>query len=230
MYPSTPMQYNKYKTILEQVSHPQEATVNARNETTKSTTTLDYYNKNAKKFITGTISVDFGIVQNRFLDKLHQGAEILDYGCGSGRDTKYFLEQGYKVTAIDGSQELCKLASEYTGIPVKHMLFRDLDEKEAYDVIWACSSILHVPANELQDIIKKMANALRAQGIIYTSFKYGTFEGERNGRYFTDMTEETFAKLIQDMDELEIEEQWITSDVRPGRGEEKWLNLILRKE
>ena len=199
MYPSTPMQYNKYKTILEQVSHPQEAIVNARNETTKSTTTLDYYNKNAKKFISGTISVDFGIVQNRFLDKLHPGAEILDYGCGSGRDTKY-------------------------------MLFQDLDEKEAYDGIWACSSILHVPANELRDIIKKMANALRAHGIIYTSFKYGTFEGERNGRYFTDMTEETFAKLIQDMDELEIEEQWITSDVRPGRGEEKWLNLILRKE
>lgn len=115
------MQYNKYKTILEQVSHPQEAIVNARNETTKSTTTLDYYNKNAKKFITGTISVDFGIVQNHFLDKLHPGAEILDYGCGSGRDTKYFLNQGYKVTAIDGSQELCKLASEYTGIPVKHI-------------------------------------------------------------------------------------------------------------
>ena len=110
------------------------------------------------------------------------------------------------------------------------MLFQDLNEKEAYDGIWACSSILHVPANELRDIIKKMANALRSQGIIYTSFKYGTFEGERNGRYFTDMTEETFVKLIQDMDGLEIEEQWITSDVRPGRGEEKWLNLILRKE
>lgn len=66
MYPSTPMQYNKYKTILEQVSYPQEAIVNAINEPTKSTTTLDYYNKNAKKFISGTISVDFGIVQNRF--------------------------------------------------------------------------------------------------------------------------------------------------------------------
>ncbi len=88
MYPSTPMQYNKYKTILEQVSHPQEAIVNARNEPTKSTKTLDYYNQNAKKFITGTISVDFGTIQNHFLDKLHPGAEILDYGCGSGRDTK----------------------------------------------------------------------------------------------------------------------------------------------
>ena len=230
MYPSISMQYNEYKMIMEQATHPQEASVNAINEPKKSTTTLDYYNQNAKKFVTSTISVDFGTIQNYFLDKLHPGAEILDYGCGSGRDTKYFLEQGCKVTAIDGSQELCKLASEYTGIQVKHMLFQDLDEKEAYDGIWACSSILHVPANELQDIIMKMTNALRAHGIIYTSFKYGTFEGERNGRYFTDMTEETFAKLIQDMDELEIEEQWITSDVRPGRGEEKWLNLILRKK
>lgn len=115
--------------------------------------TLDYYNKNAKKFVTSTISVDFGTVQNRFLDKLHPESEILDYGCGSGRDTKYFLERGYKVTAIDGSQELCKLASEYAGIPVKYMLFQDLNEKEAYDGIWACSSILHVPANELRDHI-----------------------------------------------------------------------------
>ena len=192
--------------------------------------TIDYYNLNAENFIENTQNVDMHHAQDRFLRLLDENASILDFGCGSGRDTKYFLEQDCKVTAIDGSQELCKLASEYTGIPVKHMLFQELNEKEAYDGIWACSSILHVPANELRDIIKKMANALRAHGIIYTSFKYGTFEGERNGRYFTDMTEETFAKLIQDMDELEIEEQWITSDVRPGRGEEKWLNLILRKE
>ena len=199
-------------------------------EKSKKNQTIQYYDQNAADFVENTRNVDFHVMQDEFIEGLPAGAKILDLGCGSGRDTKYFLEQGCKVTAIDGSQELCKLASEYTGIPVKHMLFRDLNEKEAYDGIWACSSILHVPANELRDIIKKMANALRAHGIIYTSFKYGTFEGERNGRYFTDMTEETFAKLIQDMDELETEEQWITSDVRPGRGEEKWLNLILRKE
>lgn len=74
-----------------------------------------------------------------------------------------------------------------------------------------------------------MACAVKTNGIIYTSFKYGTFSGERNGRYFTDMTEETFNELLQKIPGLNIEEQWITSDVRPGRGEEKWLNLILRK-
>ena len=88
---------------------------------------------------------------------------------------------------------------------------------------------MHLPLGELADVMKKMAIALKEDGIIYTSFKYGNFEGERNGRYFTDMTEEKFAKFLSEIDSLEIEEQWITLDVRPGRGEERWLNLILRK-
>ena len=77
--------------------------------------------------------------------------------------------------------------------------------------------------------MKRMTHAVKSHGIIYTSFKYGTFSGERNGRYFTDMTENTFEELLQKIPGLEVEEQWISSDVRPGRGEEKWLNLILRK-
>ena len=191
--------------------------------------TLAYYNANAETFVKGTVDVDFAKMQNMFLSKLKKGAHILDFGCGSGRDTKYFLEQGYHVDAIDGSGELCKLACAYTGIDVKHMLFQQLDQVNKYDGIWACSSILHLPVIELQDVMGKMAIALKKYGIIYTSFKYGTYAGERNGRYFTDMTEETFAAFLDKIKELQIEEQWITSDVRPGRGEEKWLNLILRK-
>lgn len=192
-------------------------------------TTIEYYNENAKQFVESTVNVEFYHMQNRFLDKLKDGANILDFGCGSGRDTKYFLERGYKVDAIDGSEELCKLASELIGMKVKHMYFQELSEVEKYDGIWACSSILHLNHNDLEDVMKQMAVAVKTNGIIYTSFKYGTFSGERNGRYFTDMTEETFEELLQKVPELEVEEQWITSDVRPGRGEEKWLNLILKK-
>lgn len=192
-------------------------------------TTIEYYNENAKQFVETTVNVEFHHMQNRFLDKLHKGAYILDFGCGSGRDTKYFLEQGYQVDALDGSEELCKLAREFTGMKIKQMYFQELSEVEKYDGIWACSSILHLNLSDLEDVMKKMTIAVKDNGIIYTSFKYGLFSGERNGRYFTDMTEETFEKLLQKMPEIEIEEQWITSDVRPGRGEEKWLNLILRK-
>lgn len=192
--------------------------------------TINYYNSNAQSFTNSTQTVDFEATQNRFIQKLPAISKILDFGCGSGRDTKYFLAHGHTVDAIDGSEAMCKIATEYTGIPVKHMLFQQLDEQEKYNGIWACSSILHLPLQELESVLHKMSRALKPKGIIYTSFKYGTFEGERNGRYFTDMTEETFAALIQKVETLIVEEQWITSDVRPGRGDEKWLNLILQKK
>lgn len=190
--------------------------------------TLNYYNQNADSFIEGTVSVNFKEVQDKFLQMLY-GKKILDFGCGSGRDTMYFLKSGFDVTATDGSEELCKYASEYTGIQVKQMLFQDLDEVDYYDGIWACSSILHLSKNELRVVMNKMSRALKAGGIIYTSFKYGNFEGERNGRFFTDFTIDEFTDFVKDVKEMAIEEYWITGDVRPGRGDERWLNLILRK-
>lgn len=191
--------------------------------------TLNYYNQNAAQFCKNTLFVEFSATQNRFLSRLSATAHILDFGCGSGRDTKAFLDQGYHVDAIDGSVELCKLASQHTGIRVRHMLFQELSAVSVYDGIWACSSILHLPRKELAEVMRKMAVALKQDGIIYTSFKYGTFSGERDGRYFTDMTEKTFADFMDGMQELRTEEEWVTNDARPGRESEKWLNLILRK-
>lgn len=191
--------------------------------------TIDYYNKNVQSFIDGTVSVDFTQIQNIFLELLPKNACILDFGCGSGRDTKYFVDCGYQVDAIDGSEKLCKAASEYTGIHVKQMLFQELDEVEKYDGIWACASILHVKKKELPEIICKISLATKKNGIIYISFKYGNFEGERNGRYFTDMTEISMKEMLDDFPELKVEKQWTTGDVRDGRGDERWLNIILRK-
>ncbi len=193
------------------------------------TKTISYYNKNAFDFIISTQEVEFCEIQMRFTGILSKGSRILDFGCGSGRDTKYFLSQGYQVDALDGSEEMCRLASAYTKIPVCHMLFQELSAENIYDGIWACSSILHLPYGELGDVLLKMSRALKENGIVYTSFKYGTFEGERNGRYFTDMTEEKMEKLLHETSVFHTEEQWISTDVRPGRGEEKWLNIILRK-
>ena len=192
--------------------------------------TLKYYNENAQSFASGTVSVKFTEVQDKFLEKLNPDAYILDFGCGAGRDTKYFLSRGYQIDAIDGSEQLCRIASEYTEIKVRQMLFQELDEKEKYDGIWACASILHLPKKQLREVLENMYAALKSEGWIYTSFKYGKFEGERNGRYFTDFTTDTFKEFIHDMHGLKIEEHWITGDVRPGRGEEKWLNLLLQKK
>ena len=191
--------------------------------------TLDYYNQNARFYTTATQALDFQLIQDHFLSRMPQSARILDFGCGSGRDIRYFLNRGFQVDAIDGSSEMCRIAGEYTGIPIRRMLFQELNTVDTYDGIWACASILLLSKEELPDVFCRMAVALRKNGMIYASFKYGSFEGERNGRYFTDFTETDFAEFVGRFSELIIQEMWISRDVRPGRGEERWLNTILQK-
>jgi len=192
----------------------------------KNNATLQYYNDNAKEFCTNTRDAALTDIQDKFLGFLRSGDKILDLGCGAGRDTKYFLQQGFDVEAVDGSEELCKLAAEYTGIAVNQMLFQDLSCKNIYNGVWACASILHLTYDELKDMLLKVTRALKAGGVFYMSFKYGENEGFRNGRYFTDMTEDKIRRLYRNIDTLSIKEMWITTDVRPGRGQEKWLNVI----
>jgi SAM-dependent methyltransferase len=192
--------------------------------------TLQYYNETAQTFVQGTIDADLRKLHRRFLRLLPIQAHILDLGCGSGRDSKAFLDAGYQVTAIDGSVGCCHLAGEYIGQPVLCQTFAELDFDQAFDGVWACASLLHVPYAELTDIFRKVARALRPGGYLYASFKYGDFEGERNGRYFTDLDEERLAALIEPVVGLEIVETFVTGDVRDGRGGEKWLNVIGEKE
>lgn len=192
--------------------------------------TLSFYQKNAKEYAAETSAVDFSTTQERFLKYLPRGSHILDFGCGSGRDSRSFLECGYIVTATDGCAEFVELASAYTGLKVKQQLFGELNAVSAYDGVWACASILHLPKAELTDVLHKISNALKSGGYFYTSFKYGSFEGEINGRYFTYLEEDSFNNLLLDVSELSIVEQWVSGDVRHGRGAEKWLNLIMRKK
>ena len=191
--------------------------------------TIDYYNNNAHRFTSDTLDVEFSDIQDCFLAELQPGALILDFGCGSGRDSRYFLQKGYRVEACDGSEKMVKAATQNAGIPVKQMLFSELDEQERYDGIFACASILHVPSAELPDIIGKMKKAVKKDGVLYVSFKYGTFEGVRNGRYFTDQTDESLKQILDQVGGLDIISTGITGDARPGREDEKWLNVLLRR-
>ena len=192
-------------------------------------TTLQFYKDHAQDFVKGTLSADMSEARQHFLQCLPESARILDFGCGSGRDTKAFLDLGYQVDACDGSEELCRIASEVTGIPIRHMLFQELNETDVYDGIWACASILHLPKEELAAVLRKIADALKKKGMLYTSFKYGDFEGMRGGRYFTNFTEDTVKVLFDGVPALQITELWITGDVRPGRGEERWINILARR-
>ena len=191
--------------------------------------TLAYYNHMAEDFTGRTRNIEFSFLQNQFASYVRPGGRILDLGCGSGRDSKAFLDMGYQVTAIDGSRELCRLASAYLGQEVICTTFQDYQPEGRFDGIWACASLLHLSVDEVKKTISKYVAALEDQGVFYVSFKYGTFSGERSGRYFTDMNEELLSEVLADIPALRIDQQFITDSAKPGREDEKWLNVFLTK-
>jgi len=192
--------------------------------------TLEYYNKNALAYFEQTIVADLQIIYNKFLSQLPQDGYILDFGCGSGRDSMFFKEHDYEVVALDGSKEMCEITRKLCNIEVKEMFFEDFNEVNTYDGIWACASLLHLPKEKLIPILKNLSSALKDNGYIYTSFKYGNFEGIRNERYFLDMTEESFGELISEIPELEVVETYQTNGLLSSQIRKHWLNIILKKK
>lgn len=192
--------------------------------------TLDYYNQKASAFSDSTQTINFSSIQQDFCRYVPKGGKILDLGCGAGRDSKAFLDAGYDVTAIDGSEELCKVASKFIGKDVECIIFQDYEPKTMFDGIWACATLLHLSKEDIVLVMNKLAKNLKKDGCFYASFKYGDFSGIRNGRFFQNMTEDMFTELLKQLPDYELISSAITSDVRDGREDEKWLNAFLRKK
>ena len=153
---------------------------------------------------------------------------MLDAGCGSGRDALYFHQLGYRVTAFDGSEAIVALARQKTGLPVRHQSFAEVVDVNAFDGIWACASLLHLPEAEVPDAIGRLWQALKPGGALYMSFKAGAGERESNGRHFTDATEASVERWSQWLTALADRRIWRTADQRPDRNEQ-WLNIVLTK-
>ncbi len=189
---------------------------------------IEYYNNNAKMYFEQTVDVDMGIVYDKFLSLIPDCCYILDFGCGCGRDSKYFLEHGYKVKAIDGSIEMCKLASNYIGQDVSCLRFDELKDENIYDAIWACSSILHVSKEELPYILKLMIRALKKNGIMYITFKKGENHEIKDGKYYSFFTREEFEKILDKLEyNIEIIDCFDNWSFDKKRNDLLWINFIL---
>ncbi len=193
-------------------------------------TSIAYYDQHCDAFVENTVSVDMTELYASFLSRLQPDAHILDAGCGSGRDTLHFIRQGYCVTAIDGSVTMVRHASAFTGIPVRQLKFEDLDFHAVFDGIWACASLLHIPFSALPDVMARMSESLKNNGIWYLSFKYGEGEVSRRGRNFTNLTEASLEQLVDTLADIHILSIWQTGDNRPEREDERWLNALLMKQ
>src|SRR5690606_3696221 len=111
---------------------------------------------------------------------------------------------------------------------VKLKSFYEIDEYEIYDGVWACASLLHCERGRLVEVVGRLIIALKPNGVLYMSFKYGNSDREKDGRQFTDLDEAQAEVLLGQFDNVHEIQQWTTLDKRPER-QEKWLNLIWKK-
>lgn len=195
-----------------------------------SSSTVDYYDTNAEEYIQSTIRLDLHELYKPFLRQLPSGAHILDAGCGSGRDTKAFLDLGFRVTAIDASSELARLATIYTGQVCQVMFFHEMKFQDEFDGIWACASILHVPKSEMDIVMPLFIRALKPGGVFYISLKEGEGEGiMEGGRFFNYYTVETFRALLRRFPSLGEIAFWKSDETRSRHHSGPWLNFLLKK-
>jgi len=189
--------------------------------------TVAFYDRNAVTFAAQTAVLDMSPLYGRFLRHLPAGGRILDAGCGVGRDALAFAERGFMVVGFDASAEMARLARERVRnlAEIRHMRFEDVAWQEEFDGIWACASLLHVSPATFPDVASRLANALRPGGAWYMSFKLGDGERTVAGRLFVDHTAESLRATLSDLP-LEMAETWMSEDVRPSRGGERWLNAV----
>ncbi|MDB4634115.1 class I SAM-dependent methyltransferase [Rubripirellula sp.] len=190
--------------------------------------TIQYYDKHSEEYIGSTVSIDMETLYYPFLNGLPEGGSILDAGCGSGRDTKNFLDAGYSVTSIDASSEMVAATTRLSGQAAKKMQLQKIEFQEEFDGIWACASLLHVPLVEMEDVIVRLACALRPDGLCYLSFKEGQGERFQGDRLFVDFTELALRDWVNRQPSLASLRTWVTTDLRPGETQ-RWVNTLARK-
>jgi SAM-dependent methyltransferase len=148
--------------------------------------TIEHYETQAQSFWDGTKDHDVSQNTRAFLDALpsDKPLDILDLGCGPGRDLHYFKSLGHRPVGLDGSASFCKMASLYSGCPTINKTFTSMGlGQHQFDGVFANASLFHVPSVELLGVLKDIHASLRADGILFMSNPRGQAEGWNGKRY-----------------------------------------------
>ncbi|WP_426416761.1 NUDIX domain-containing protein [Aestuariirhabdus sp. LZHN29] len=191
--------------------------------------TVSYYDDHPQAYFDETLNNDMSVLRDRFLAEVSPSGRILDLGCGSGRDSKFFLDRGFDVVPMDASEPLAKLAQNYLGCHVQVSNYQELSGKACFDGIWACASLLHCPEHQIYSVFSRCVDALRSRGVFYFSFKSGVSPRvDSRGRFFNDYTLTKAKNLIARFSELTVIDVW--EEEKPLRGANQyWINGLVRK-
>jgi 2-polyprenyl-3-methyl-5-hydroxy-6-metoxy-1,4-benzoquinol methylase len=132
--------------------------------------TIAYYDQNQKRYFERTHhQMDLSALQE-FAMRIHPGGRILDAGCGTGRDLRWFNRMGFAAEGFDASSEMVSLAQAQSGCRVwQSDLMLTTLSKESYDGIWARHLLSHLPASGCQRAMGTFFAALKSGRILFVS-------------------------------------------------------------
>jgi len=193
--------------------------------------TLGNYNDVAEDFREGTREHDVSQNIDALLRNIQgQGPfQILDFGCGPGRDLRTFTAMGHVAVGLDGSERFAEMARSDSGCEVFHQNFLELDlPEQRFDGIFANASLFHVPRQELPRVLKELRAALKPGGVLFSSNPRGSnqegWKGERYGS-FHDLA--SWSGLLTEAGFVEVEHYY-----RPAglpREQQPWLASVWRR-
>ena len=193
--------------------------------------TLSHYNQRAQEFWVGTRDHDVRQNITALLEAIEGPPpfELLDFGCGPGRDLKTFRDLGHRPIGLEGSPPLAAMARRYSGCEVLEQNFLELNLPLAhFDGIFANAVLFHIPRPALPRILRELRAALKPNGVLFSSNPRGTGEEGWNGeRYGVFLDWEAWRSLMVAVGFLEL-----THYYRPPglpREQQPWLASVWRK-
>lgn len=193
--------------------------------------TIAHYDREAARYRDATRDHDVSENYAALLGAIEGSAPftLLDFGCGPGRDLKYFTSLGHQTVGLDGSAACVAMACIDTGCKVLHQNFIDLDlPTEYFNGVFANASLFHVPRTVMPDVLSHLHRSLKPRGILFSSNPRGDdqegFSGERYGCYYR---LETWQQLLATAGFEELHHYYRP----PGlpREQQPWLASVWRK-
>lgn len=198
---------------------------NLLNAELKSNTTIKYYDDCYIEYHQKTHSIDMLAIYDEVRKWVANGSRILDAGCGTGRDTQYFLKNGFKVTSFDASLKMVELCNEYPFAYCEQKSFDTINYPSKFDLVWACASLLHLDKDELKRAFYKLFKSLKDGGILYFSLKSNSIDNSERQYYYYNQQE--IDLILTDTLRMRFIKSWVTTSGLNSN--EEFTNYLYKK-
>lgn len=132
---------------------------------------IQKYNKYADEYYNKTITIKPSEDIINFRKLIKGSGLICDIGCGSGRDSIYFIQNGYRVLSTEPSLPLADLAENYPFIYVKKVSILEMNYQSSFDGIWCSAVLQHIKGKDLDETIFKLSRMTKKDGYLYISYR-----------------------------------------------------------